>query len=769
MPWAARTRSFGRYVLLQRLGRGGMAEVWRARCEPERGVERTAVVKRLLPSVADDPAFVRMFIEEWRLCARLSHPNIVRLFEFGEYDNEYFLAMEHVHGRDLGAVHKKLAAHGRRHEVADAVFIARELCRALAYAHALCDDDGKPLGIIHRDVTPSNVMLSVDGAVKLVDFGIAKALAAATERTATGCVKGKMSYLAPEQLEARRDIDHRADQFSVGVVLHEMLTGRRLFRRDSDAQTIQAVLGCEVSPPSRENPAVTARLDEICRVALSRDPNGRYRDCGVMADALDAALGELGREPAITSLLAELFGDEPELDATGGDGGAITAATAATTARAPQRRRFVHIVLAALVLAGGAAIASSSFLTPRKPMTPVWTRLRGASATVSFEAVAVDALGDVYVGGSTTSAIDGQPWGGSADLVIMKYDRDGNWLWTRTRGDAGAQTVASLAVDPQGNVYATGNTNSGFDGQALAGGLDLFVTKFDRDGRWLWTRLRGGAGDENGTAIGWTTSGTVVTIGSYDGPGFDNLPASRSWDCVVVEWNGGGIWVNSTSWGTDDLESCYGGAVDPNGSVVGVGYQQPAKSNRSATALVVKWDVMRNISWVRRHGGPNVVASGVAIDGDHNLYVTGMTVTGFDGQPFGGGSSDIFLTKLSGDGNWQWTRLRGGAGDDGYFPLMPGCALVGDDVLVSAFTTQPFDGQPLRSGQRAFALVRYDRAGNWRGTVLHAGGGSATTHHAVAVEDDRTFYLAGFADAPLDNQPFTGALDGTVMKWTVRR
>ncbi|HEY1584166.1 MAG TPA: serine/threonine-protein kinase, partial [Polyangia bacterium] len=246
---------FGKYQLLERLGRGGMAEVWKAKALGPMGYARKLVVKRILPELACDEEFVRMFVEEARISASLNHRNIVQVYEFGDVGGEYYLAMEWVHGRDLNTLLATLKERKAAPPMELGAYVTREVCRALAYAHALTDEDGQPLRLIHRDVSPSNVMVGFDGSVKLLDFGIAKALALASEnRTQVGVLKGKFGYMAPEQVDCDVDVDHRADLFVAGVVLWEMLTLRRLFQGGNDVQTIGQVRAAKVLPPSSFNP-----------------------------------------------------------------------------------------------------------------------------------------------------------------------------------------------------------------------------------------------------------------------------------------------------------------------------------------------------------------------------------------------------------------------------------------------------------------------------------------------------------------------------------
>jgi serine/threonine protein kinase len=298
---------FGKYSLFELIGRGGMAEVYKGRIQGPGGFERTFVVKRILPHLSDDPSFIKMFVEEAKLSARLAHPNIVHIFELGAVDGEYFISMEYIRGHDLSETMRaiwKTMGPPRPELVA---YIGREACRGLAYAHGLTDEHGQSLGMIHRDVSPSNVMLSYEGAVKLLDFGIAKALGDGPETTKSGTMKGKYAYMAPEQTEGD-NIDHRSDIFACGIVLHEVLTGRRLFKGNNDVQTIERVRRCEVPRPSLQNSAVPPELDAIILKALARNPNDRWADAADMANALDDVVHEARFQPTnLAHLLYELF------------------------------------------------------------------------------------------------------------------------------------------------------------------------------------------------------------------------------------------------------------------------------------------------------------------------------------------------------------------------------------------------------------------------------------------------------------------------------
>jgi len=300
---AAGETAFGKYELLDRLGRGGMADVWRARIAGPQGFQRTLVLKRILPHLITDAKARQLFEREARVVSRLSHAGIVQVYEFGEIQGEYYLAMEYVEGRDVSAI---IRAGGASAPIA--ALVCRDVCRALGYAHALRDEDGKPLRILHRDVSPSNIIVSYDGSVKLLDFGIAKAFADPRDkRTVKGTIRGKFGYIAPEVIEGI-DPDARADLFSVGVVLHETLSGKRLFRGASDLETLSLVRRSEIPRPSALNPHVPAALDEICMRALARQRDERYSSGDEMADALDEVVLELRFGPKqVAEVVERLF------------------------------------------------------------------------------------------------------------------------------------------------------------------------------------------------------------------------------------------------------------------------------------------------------------------------------------------------------------------------------------------------------------------------------------------------------------------------------
>ena len=298
--------TYGNYQLIKRLATGGMAQIYLARQKGPEGFEKLVVVKRILPHLAENSDFVHMFLDEAKIAARLNHPNIVQIFNLGNQDDSFFIAMEFIHGEDLRRIWKRSEHLNKPLPVQLVCRVIMDACSGLDYAHKKTDTAGKPLGIVHRDISPQNLLVTFEGAVKIVDFGIAKAADQATV-TRSGVLKGKYSYMSPEQASGKK-VDCRSDIFALGVVLHELLTGQRLFKRANDIQTLHAVTECEVSPPSYFNPGVPPELDEISLKALAKDPADRYQEALHLQLALEDFLIS-HKLPSSSAHLAAFMGE----------------------------------------------------------------------------------------------------------------------------------------------------------------------------------------------------------------------------------------------------------------------------------------------------------------------------------------------------------------------------------------------------------------------------------------------------------------------------
>jgi len=275
-----------KYTVLERLGGGGQAEVFRGLAETIQGFKKPVAIKRVLPNLTQNPQFVAMFLDEARLSLHLTHVNVVQMFDISQAaDGTYFLAMEYVDGCDLKQIiEHAIAEHGAM-PIGLAIYIANECCKGLNYAHNLHHPEtGEPLHIVPRDISPPNIMLSKNGEVKVVDFGLAKA-SSQVEITDEGVVKGKFAYLAPEATLGL-PVDLRADVFAVGIVLWEMLTGRRLFLAETPHKTVELVRNARIPSITAQNPNVPVALDSIVRKALARDRDQRYATCAELADDL---------------------------------------------------------------------------------------------------------------------------------------------------------------------------------------------------------------------------------------------------------------------------------------------------------------------------------------------------------------------------------------------------------------------------------------------------------------------------------------------------
>lgn len=277
--------SDSRYRIVERVAAGGMAEVFRGVAESIQGFRKNVAIKRVLPALSKNKKFIAMFLDEARLSLHLQHANIVQVFDIGRADETYFIVMEFVEGVDLKSLIEWRKRIGRPLTIGQTVYIIMEVCKGLAYAHdALHPETGKPLGIVHRDVSPPNVLLSRNGEVKVTDFGLAKA-AVQVEATDPGVVKGKMSYLSPEAARGE-EVDKRADIFAVGILLYEMLTGKRLFYGETDYQTVELVRAAKTPSIGAQNSEVEPELEEIVRKALARRADDRFQSATDLQDAL---------------------------------------------------------------------------------------------------------------------------------------------------------------------------------------------------------------------------------------------------------------------------------------------------------------------------------------------------------------------------------------------------------------------------------------------------------------------------------------------------
>ena len=355
----------GRYTLIDRLATGGMAEIYLARLEGAAGFAKHLVLKLILPDLAEDEHFVSMFLREARIAARIQHPNVCQVFELGETGGVYFIAMEYLDGVPL----IPLMQTGPSPRLS-ATLLA-QACEGLHYAHELCDGEGKPLGVVHRDVSPSNLFVTADGTLKVLDFGVAKALDSSV-RSATGGIKGKHAYMAPEQLLGQ-PVDRRADVFALGVVGFEMLSGQRLFRRENDFQTLRAVTEEPLPQLSALRPDLPAPLAEAIHRALERDVTKRFPTARAFGEALTDAIGTPLAGFALGSEIQRLVGDKisERRDRVGralAEAKPVDASDAPTSFERPRRPRSqTRYWMGGLLLTAAVAAVTTWYFAARPP------------------------------------------------------------------------------------------------------------------------------------------------------------------------------------------------------------------------------------------------------------------------------------------------------------------------------------------------------------------------------------------------------------------
>jgi serine/threonine protein kinase len=285
-PPGARRERIGRYTLLERIASGGMAEIFRASSEGSDGIEHVVAIKRILPENARNNEFMTMFLNEARIAATLRHPNVIQAYDFGSENGSYYLAMEYLHGLDTRRVVQSLALAGKKLPLEIAIASAIGICAGLQYVHDKRDKNGHSLGLVHRDVSPQNIFLTTSGGVKLVDFGVAKAVHRVSD-TLSGTIKGKVTYMSPEQVRAER-LDRRSDLFSLSIVLWELTVGRRLFEGVSEAMVMNAIDKLDAPAPSQMTPRYSPDLERIVMKGLARDRDRRYRTADEMRIDLEA-------------------------------------------------------------------------------------------------------------------------------------------------------------------------------------------------------------------------------------------------------------------------------------------------------------------------------------------------------------------------------------------------------------------------------------------------------------------------------------------------
>ncbi|MEO1171217.1 MAG: serine/threonine-protein kinase [Myxococcota bacterium] len=417
---------FGRYRVLRRLAVGGMGELFLAKQQgiDVNGFERLIVLKSLLPNLTEDRVFVEQFLDEARVSACLNHPNIVAVYEVGEWQGHFLIALEYIDGTDLARVLQTF--HSDRIELPSLVAakLVRDTAAALHHAHVATGVDGRPLGIIHRDVSPSNLMVRRDGVVKVVDFGVAKA-ANRMSKTSTGMLKGKFSYMSPEQIEMA-DLDHRSDQFGLGVVFWELLTQERLFQGLSEFMTFDRILNQSIPKPSTVKPDVPPELESIAMRMLARYRDDRFTDCQAVVSALDAYLIESGQAPTereLATIVEPLLIESPPPSI--GNGAPDSEMVAyfhrdeAPPPTSSRRKRF----MAGLGLAGALLLVALLVLfrgwgpEPKAPPEPPPL----ATYTVSTDPEGASILWDNQAMGDAPVVIDGIPPGEHA----LKVELDG--------------------------------------------------------------------------------------------------------------------------------------------------------------------------------------------------------------------------------------------------------------------------------------------------------------------------------------------------------
>ncbi|MDD5308119.1 MAG: serine/threonine protein kinase [Deltaproteobacteria bacterium] len=319
---------FGKYYLLDRISVGGMAEVFKAKAFGVEGFERLIAVKRILPSIAEDEEFITMFIDEAKIAVQLTHANIAQIFDLGKVGDSFFIALEYVPGKDLRAIFDRMRKTGQSVPIPMACYLTMKVCEGLDYAHNKKDGAGRDLNLVHRDVSPQNILISYDGEVKLIDFGIAKA-AGKAGKTQAGILKGKFGYMSPEQVRGL-PLDRRSDLFAMGICLWELVTGERLFVGDSDFSTLEKVRNVEITPPSAYNRKIPEDLEKIILKALNKEVEDRYQSAMDLHDDLQSWMytsGNFFARKDLAAFMCDMFREDIDREAASSEGQEVARST----------------------------------------------------------------------------------------------------------------------------------------------------------------------------------------------------------------------------------------------------------------------------------------------------------------------------------------------------------------------------------------------------------------------------------------------------------
>ena len=304
-------KRFGKYLLLDNIATGGMAQLFLAKIMGIQGFEKLIAIKMILPHFAQEKELVSSFIDEAKLAALLNHQNIVQIYDFGSMEESYFISMEYLFGKDLRSTWHKAKEKDRPISLENALYIISRACSGLSYAHELKDFQGKPLNIIHRDISPQNIFVTYQGDVKILDFGIAKAASQSTV-TQFGMIKGKVAYMSPEQA-AGKAIDQRSDLFSLGILLYELVTQNRMFTGESTMQILTRVREGQYDAPESVSAGLPAKVYAIINHAIAKEPEQRYQSCGEMLADLEECMAELSLRPTSRGVglyMKDLFDEE---------------------------------------------------------------------------------------------------------------------------------------------------------------------------------------------------------------------------------------------------------------------------------------------------------------------------------------------------------------------------------------------------------------------------------------------------------------------------
>ncbi len=704
---------FGKYLLLEKIKTGGMAEIWLAKEKGIENFERLVVIKKVLPGLSEDKEFIEMFLDEGRIAAQLNHPNIVQIYELDKIDDSYYIAMEYIEGVDLQELIKKLVKSGSV-PILYMCKIISNAAKGLHFAHTSKDIYGNPLNIVHRDISPQNILISYDGIVKIVDFGIAKATTQ-SNKTKTGMLKGKLSYMSPEQISGV-ELDKRSDVFALGIVLYELTVGRRLFKGKSEVNIIRMIADMPVIPPHSLNNNFPKELSDIIMKALEKDINKRYQSAHELEVDLEKFIANQNVKNIdidLSKWLNDIYKDK------------IAEIKKHNKALLEQKNEpdnsqkngknylFIFVIAIIFLTLVYFVITFNSYVSPHPQASEKGNRISSPQSRIPSQHPPREM--NSKMPGDISEKTDKKT--GKNQCRENYYKLDDKCLKTYTLKTISGKykdIITGITVDSKGDYYITGYfyDTIEFNGKVYHAKTknksDIFVTKISKYDEFLWTKIIGGD---------WNDYPETIEIDSYDN-----------------------VYITGSFSGTVDFN------FEDDGSDI-------KRSNGLLDVFLTKIDSSGSYQWTKTFGGKSYLDRGMAIafDKENNVYLGGW----FSGKDINiyehknitvsmssKGGADFFVMKLDSTGKYLWDYTLGSLGFDGVTDFY----ISGDKLYVAGFfsDTVKINNKNYKSEGKEDIILLSLALKDGRVNVINTLGTSGNDRANSILLNNEDIYIAGY-------------------------